>query len=109
MKNNKMFLLICEIIGLTGLTVIGYYVSMLFIGEIEYVFLPYLEHQFNTAIFFPLFLIAVLLSDILWIPIIKFWLKNSHIKITLSLLIFAFNAALVTGLIAAYMLRDFKW
>ena len=95
LKSKKVLSIILEVIVLAILTIIAYWgMVRLMIGH------PIRIMGLNINgdwIFTGTFLIAVLTFDIIWLATIKFWpLKNIHIKIVLTLLIFAFSAAVVT-------------
>jgi hypothetical protein len=96
MLGRKMVLsIILEVISLTILTIVAYWcVVRLMIGRPIRLLGIYINGDW---VFSGKFLIAVLTFDIIWLATIKFWpLKSVHIKIVLSLLIFAFSAAVVT-------------
>jgi hypothetical protein len=73
-------------------------------GGTYWVFLILMIRPLNTGVpitgdlpFSKIFLIALLVFDAVWLVTIKFWpLKNIHFKILLTLLLFAFTAAVVT-------------
>jgi hypothetical protein len=110
-ERKKVLSIILEVIGLSILTLAAYFGSNWLLRIMLGSFLPNLEQRLNISFFSPLtFFIMVLVFDILWIATIKFWpLKNIHIKIALTLLVVAFNAAYAPVVIAGYMLRDFHW
>jgi hypothetical protein len=111
LTGKKWLSITLEVIVLAILTIAAYFGSEWLLRIMLGGFLPYLERRLNISFFSPLtFFIMVLVFDILWIATIKFWpLKNIHIKIALTLLVVAFNAAYAPVLIAGYMLRNFKW
>jgi len=113
LKKKKVLFVMLEVVALAILTIAAYFGSMWLLGITIYAFLPYLNRRWNIPIgdFSPVMcLIMILIFNALWIATIKFWpLKNIHVKIVLTLLVFAFSAAFVTGLIGQYLLRDFKW
>lgn len=51
------------------------------------------------------FLIIILTFNVIWFATIRFWpVKNIHLKVVLSLLVFAFSAAIATCYIGSYVL-----
>jgi glucan phosphoethanolaminetransferase (alkaline phosphatase superfamily) len=95
LKSKKVLLIILEVVALATLTFIPYwYMVKLMIGHSIRIMGLNINGDW---IFTGTFLIAVLTFDIIWLATIKFWpLKNIPIKIVLTLLIFAFSAAVAT-------------
>ena len=95
LKTKKVLSIVLEVIALATLTVAAYWgVARLMIGHPIRIMGIYINGDW---VFTGIFLIAVLTFDIIWLTTIKFWpLKNIHIKIVLTLLIFAFSAAVAT-------------
>jgi hypothetical protein len=99
---KKVLSITLEVIALVVLT-IGTY-----LGIMKLLIAPILI--FGQSTFSIEFLIGVLIFDVIWILTIKFWpMKNIHIKIFLTLLLFAFSAAVITCHIGLYLLRDFTF
>ena len=92
-RRKKIVSITLEVIALAILT-----------GGTYWVFLMLMIRPLNTGVpitgdlpFSKIFLIALLIFDAIWLVTMKFWpLKNIHIKILLTLLLFAFSAAVVT-------------
>jgi len=111
MKRKKVLSISLEVTALAVLTV-GVYVGlmMLFLRPPECIVGNTLYFLTGGGFSSKIPLIIVLTFDAIWIATIKFWpLKNIHIKIVLTLLVFAFSASFVTSYTVAYMLRDFHW
>ena len=95
LERKKVLSIVLEVIGLAILTIVAYWgVVRLMIGRPIRIMGIYINGDW---IFTGTFLVAVLAFDIIWLATIKFWpLKNIHIKIVLTLLVFAFSAAVAT-------------
>jgi len=111
MRRQKVLSIVLEVIALTTLFV-GFYicVMMLFLRPPEWLVGNTLYFLTGNGFSSKVPVILLLMFDAIWIAIIKFLpLKNIHIKIILTLLIFAFSAAFVTSYMIAYVLKDFHW
>ena len=111
LKGKKVLSIVLEVIALAILTIAAYWGSMmLFLCPPEWLMGNTLYFLTGNGFSSKIPVILLLMFDAIWLAIIKFLpLKNIHIKIILTLLIFAFSVAFVTCYIQAYMLRDFKW
>jgi len=102
MSGKKALSITLEVFALAMLTVGAYW------GIMKLLIAPILI--FGQSTFSLEFLIGILAFDVVWISTIKFWpLRNIHIKIFLTLLLFAFSAAVVTCHIGLYLVRDASW
>jgi hypothetical protein len=102
MGRKKVLSIIEETIVLSILTVGAYF------GIMKLLIAPILI--LGQLTFSLEFLIGILAIDVIWISTIKFWpLRNIHVKIFLTLMLFAFSAAVVTCHIALYLIRDSSW
>jgi hypothetical protein len=102
MSGTKALLITLEVIALAILTVGAYF------GIMKLLIAPILI--LGQLTFSLEFLIGILAIDVIWISTIKFWpLRNTHIKIFLTLLLFAFSAAIVTCHIGLYLVRNASW
>ncbi|MCJ7728697.1 MAG: hypothetical protein MUO27_02280 [Sedimentisphaerales bacterium] len=95
LQRKKGLSITLEVVVLAILTIVAYWgVVRLMIGRPIRIIGIYINGDW---VFSGVFLIAVLTFDIIWLATIKFWpVKNIHIKIVLTLLVFVLSAAVVT-------------
>ena len=101
LQKKRKFLLIClELIFLAVLT------ALIYVGSYVLLFGP-MDLLISKGISTWVALFVILGFDLVWIIIMKLWpLKNIHVKIVLTLIVFAVSASILTCLIVVPVLRD---